>query len=64
MEDKVGKQGSESKAVFTKKAVLRQESDLSGDDNVSPTGKRLFLIFPVTEISIHMQSKQLYFFYS
>ncbi|OPJ78770.1 hypothetical protein AV530_003532 [Patagioenas fasciata monilis] len=38
VEDKVGQQGSESKAVFTKKAVLRQESDLSGDDNVSPTG--------------------------
>lgn len=36
-EDKVGKQGSESKAVFPKQAVLRQESDLSVDDNVSPT---------------------------
>ncbi|XP_030328587.1 zinc finger ZZ-type and EF-hand domain-containing protein 1 isoform X3 [Strigops habroptila] len=36
-EDKVGKQGSESKAVFANKAVLRQESDFSVEDNVSPT---------------------------
>ncbi|XP_033924712.1 zinc finger ZZ-type and EF-hand domain-containing protein 1 [Melopsittacus undulatus] len=36
-EDKVGKQGSESKAVFANKAVLRQDSDFSVEDNVSPT---------------------------
>ncbi|XP_061868119.1 zinc finger ZZ-type and EF-hand domain-containing protein 1 isoform X3 [Colius striatus] len=36
-EDKAGKQGSESKAVVAKKPVSRQESDLSGDDNVLPT---------------------------
>ncbi|XP_027737886.1 zinc finger ZZ-type and EF-hand domain-containing protein 1 [Empidonax traillii] len=36
-EEKAAKKGSESKAVSAKKAVVRQESDLSGDDTVSPT---------------------------
>ncbi|KAM8991703.1 zinc finger ZZ-type and EF-hand domain-containing protein 1 isoform 2-T2 [Ara ararauna] len=40
-EDKVGKQGSESKAVFANKAVLRQESDFSVEDNGSPTDDSL-----------------------
>ncbi|XP_057266715.1 zinc finger ZZ-type and EF-hand domain-containing protein 1 isoform X2 [Pezoporus wallicus] len=40
-EDKVGKQGSESKAVFANKAVLRQESGFSVEDNVSPTDESL-----------------------
>ncbi|KAM4647985.1 zinc finger ZZ-type and EF-hand domain-containing protein 1 isoform 3-T3 [Amazona ochrocephala] len=40
-EDKVGKQGSESKAVFANKAVLRQDSDFSVEDNVSPTDDSL-----------------------
>ncbi|NWH71920.1 ZZEF1 protein, partial [Piaya cayana] len=57
---KVGKEGRESKAVVTNKAVLRQESGLSVDENVSPAG-RFFLVFPVTEISIRMRSKQLHF---
>uniref|UniRef100_A0A8B9J2G1 Zinc finger ZZ-type and EF-hand domain containing 1 n=1 Tax=Amazona collaria TaxID=241587 RepID=A0A8B9J2G1_9PSIT len=40
-EDKVGKQGSESKAVFANKAVLRQDSDFSVEDNVPPTDDSL-----------------------
>lgn len=39
-EDKVGKQEIEIKAVSAKKAVVRQESDLSVDRNVPPTGKK------------------------
>ncbi|KFU95910.1 Zinc finger ZZ-type and EF-hand domain-containing protein 1, partial [Chaetura pelagica] len=40
-EDQVGKEGSESKAVFAKKDVLRQESDLPVADNVSLTDAHL-----------------------
>lgn len=64
MGDKVQKHGSGSdhNTVSAKDAVLRQESELPMEDSITPTGKRLFLLFPVTETSMHMQSKQLYFF--
>ncbi|NXY62540.1 ZZEF1 protein, partial [Callaeas wilsoni] len=42
--NKAGKQEIEIKAVSAKKAVVRQESDLSVDGNVPTTGKKLFLI--------------------
>lgn len=45
--DKVQKHGSESdrNAVSAKKAVLRQESELSMEDNITPTGKDYFPFF-------------------